>query len=440
MIDKTEASAAGFAGVDVRPSERRYWLAPLNRLRYQYLGALLFAIVLPVTLRWGGDLDGWLLTVQYNTAIASAIAILGGLLALGQIRSFPGASDGYYLAPVMLASFAIVLLVMLFARIEYNRYLFPTSLALTVLWLFLAQSATAGLRVPQFAVVPIGRAAELAGIKRAVWIPLSRPSLPARRVTGVVADLTADLPEEWERFIAECAVSGVRVFHYKQVREGLTGRVEIEHLSENMLGSINPGALYLKLKQLVDWCAALVVLLLLSPVLLLIALCIRLDSPGPALFRQTRIGFRGRPFTVYKFRTMVDEADLGASRRQLAITEAGDPRITRLGRCLRHTRIDELPQLINILRGEMSWIGPRPEAEALSQWYEKELPYYRYRHIVRPGISGWAQVNQGHVHKVEDVSAKLQYDFYYIKNFSPWLDALIVLRTIKTVFTGFGAR
>jgi lipopolysaccharide/colanic/teichoic acid biosynthesis glycosyltransferase len=102
--------------------------------------------------------------------------------------------------------------------------------------------------------------------------------------------------------------------------------------------------------------------------------------------------------------------------------------------------IDELPQLINVLRGEMSWIGPRPEAAVLSAWYEKELPFYRYRHIVRPGITGWAQINQGHVAELGEVLGKLHFDFYYIKNFSPWLDLLILIRTVRTVITGLGAR
>ena len=118
----------------------------------------------------------------------------------------------------------------------------------------------------------------------------------------------------------------------------------------------------------------------------------------------------------------------------------GDGRITRVGRILRNLRLDELPQIVNILKWQMSWIGPRPEAEVLSVWYTSELPFYRYRHVVKPGISGWAQVNQGHVAEVHEVHRKLQYDFYYIKYFSPWLDLLILLRTIKTMLTGRGAR
>ena len=122
------------------------------------------------------------------------------------------------------------------------------------------------------------------------------------------------------------------------------------------------------------------------------------------------------------------------------MTKNDDDRITAVGGLLRTLRLDELPQIINILRWEMSWIGPRPEAEVLSVWYTSEIPFYRYRHVVKPGISGWAQVNQGHVAEVNEVHRKLQYDFYYIKYFSPWLDVLIFFRTIKTMLTGFGSR
>ena len=117
-----------------------------------------------------------------------------------------------------------------------------------------------------------------------------------------------------------------------------------------------------------------------------------------------------------------------------------DERITRFGAFLRKYRIDELPQVINILRGEMSWIGPRPEALPLSQWYQEELPFYSYRHVVRPGITGWAQVNQGHVTSSDQVLEKLHYDFFYIKNLSIWLDLLIVLKTIRVVLLGTGAK
>jgi lipopolysaccharide/colanic/teichoic acid biosynthesis glycosyltransferase len=117
-----------------------------------------------------------------------------------------------------------------------------------------------------------------------------------------------------------------------------------------------------------------------------------------------------------------------------------DKRITRVGRVLRDYRLDELPQIINILRGEMSWIGPRPEAVALAEWYEREVPFYVYRHIVRPGLSGWAQVHQGNVAAVDAARLKLEYDFFYIKHYSFWLDVVIVVKTLRTIFTRFGSR
>jgi lipopolysaccharide/colanic/teichoic acid biosynthesis glycosyltransferase len=144
---------------------------------------------------------------------------------------------------------------------------------------------------------------------------------------------------------------------------------------------------------------------------------------------------------MIKFRTMrAESAPADADPRLAAITGTGDARVTRVGRFLRRYRLDELPQAINVLSGEMSWIGPRPEAIPLSAWYESELPFYRYRHIVRPGITGWAQLKQGHVADVDEVLEKLHYDFYYIKNFSFWLDLLILAGTIRVVATGHGAR
>jgi lipopolysaccharide/colanic/teichoic acid biosynthesis glycosyltransferase len=134
------------------------------------------------------------------------------------------------------------------------------------------------------------------------------------------------------------------------------------------------------------------------------------------------------------------EARHSGNAREADITKSDDDRITAVGRFIRKTRIDELPQIVNILMGQMSWIGPRPETLRLSEWYESDIPFYRYRHIVRPGISGWAQVRQGHVADVDDVREKLEYDLYYVKHFSVWLDLLIVMHTIRVVLTGHGAK
>jgi lipopolysaccharide/colanic/teichoic acid biosynthesis glycosyltransferase len=308
-----------------------------------------------------------------------------------------------------------------------------------VLWYYVVYFKLQRQQRLTIGIVPFGEISGLYGIPDVSWIELTDPRAGALQFDAIVADLRADIPDDWERFLADRALEGNLVMHVKQIEESLTGRVAIEHLSENTLGSLIPGIVFAKFKRLADLATAAAALPLLVPVMLLVALLIRLDSPGPILFRQQRMGYRGKPFLMFKFRTMT-EGPSHPDPRLAAMTRDADSRVTKLGKVLRHYRIDELPQVVNILRGEMSWIGPRPEAVPLSLWYEAELPFYRYRHIVRPGITGWAQVKQGHVADMDEVLWKLHYDFYYIKNFSFWLDVLIIARTIRTVLSGFGAR
>jgi len=291
--------------------------------------------------------------------------------------------------------------------------------------------------------VPEGDYAVLTDLAGVDWTVLDGSDREMDGIDAISVDLWYDISDEWERRLASFALQGIPVYDLRHLRESLTGEVQIQRLSENNLGTLSPLYAYMTVKHILDWICALAALIILIPIIGLVAIIIRLDSRGPVIFRQTRVGYQGKPFRVYKFRTMTvarePSAD-GQKARDAAMTKDHDQRITRVGRFLRHSRIDELPQLVNVLRGEMTWIGPRPEAEVLSRWYEAEIPFYRYRHIVRPGITGWAQVNQGHVANVEDVRKKLHFDFYYIKNFSPWIDFVIVGKTIRTVMTGFGSR
>lgn len=425
------------AGPVVAPARHRF-----IRIRYQLLGGLLFAVALPVLLR---SLDGtWIIAAAttQNTVMAAFVAHVLGFFAFRRLGTFPGVAAAGFILPIFAITYSLVFAAIFFLRIDYSRFQAGSSFLLSTLWYFGWSIAARRVVQHRLAVVPGGNVSGIERVSNVVWHHLSSPDQPLKGLTGVVADLRADLSDAWERFIADAALAGIPVYHVKQVTESLTGRTEIEHLSENTLGSLNPNQFYLTFKELLDRVAALAVLVVLSPALFLIALAIRLDSPGPALFRQQRMGFRGQVFTVYKFRTMRVADDVDGARdddRDGAMTRPGDQRITRVGKVLRNSRLDELPQAINVLRGEMSWIGPRPEALALSTWYEGELPFYRYRHIVRPGISGWAQVNQGHVTEVGDVLEKLHYDFYYIKNFSPWLDLVILLRTVRVMISGHGA-
>lgn len=414
---------------------------PFLRARYQLLGGLIAAIGLPLALRATFEF-GLLFSLSHQvTLIATTCAHLAGYLAYRRLGTFPGVAATGTILPTFALTYGIVFLIIFFFRLDYSRFEAAGSFLVSVMWYFALSQYTSRLEPYRLAIVPGGEVNKIRSIKGVVWNTLTSANPAMIRAQGIVVDLGANLSEEWIRFIADCALSGKPVYHYKQVTESLTGRVAIEHLSENTLGSLNPNQTYIGFKEALDWLLAAIALVALSPLLAAVALAVRLETPGPALFRQQRVGYRGETFSVYKFRTMhVQTAAADTDERERAITRNGDNRVTRLGHFLRRTRIDELPQLVNVLQGEMSLIGPRPEAVALSRWYEAELPFYRYRHIVRPGITGWAQVNQGHVADVKDVLDKLHYDFYYIKNFSPWLDVLITMKTIKTMLTGFGAK
>lgn len=415
---------------------------PLQRIKFQVIGGLLFAIGLPLLARMM-IAPGIVFSINHQVTITAAIgAHLVGYLVYRRLGNFPGVAASSTILPIFALTYGATFLIIFFFRFDYSRFQALGSYLMSIIWYFSIDNIARRQSAYRLAIVPGGSVEQVISIPGVVWEQLTKVDVPLKRLRGVVVDLRADLSEEWGRFIADCALSGTPVYHVKQIIESLTGRVDIEHLSENTLGSLNPNQAYLAVKATADRIGAAVVLIVLFPLLLLVAVAIRLESSGPALFRQTRVGYRGQTFDVYKFRSMrVDSVPPDEfSMRERAITRDRDPRITRLGRILRRTRIDELPQLFNVLRGEMSWIGPRPEAIVLSKWYEEELPFYRYRHIVRPGITGWAQVNQGHVAEVDEVHEKLHYDFYYIKNFSPWIDIVISLQTARIIFSGFGAR
>ena len=424
--------------------------AAVQRYRYQLLIGLLTAVVVPSVLRGlvdSRDLQYFSKTIlEYgnsrNSLVASVMALIFGVSLFRRMCSFPGVRSYEYVLPSFLTSYGLVTAVLLVFRLEYIVSVLVTSLVLAVMSFFVVCYLSQRHSAYLFHVVPCGDVSRLHGVPHVTWSYLKAAVLPDDPGSGIVVDLRADIDDSWERFLAEAALAGIPVYHSKQLLESMTGQVEIEHISENNLGSLGPNDGYGRVKQALDILIALVALPLFSPALLLIAVAIRLDSAGPVLFKQKRMGFRGQPFEVYKFRTMrpVTAPSSNDDARRAAITQSDDDRITRIGRILRRTRIDEIPQILNILRGEMSWIGPRPEAMALSGWYQSEIGFYSYRHVVKPGITGWAQVNQGHVAEIHDVHYKLCYDFYYIKYLSAWLDALIVFRTIRTVITGSGAK
>ena len=415
--------------------------AILSSARFQLIGALIVGVFGAYAVRELYEYVQDPVLSYSNTNIGTAAAVLLGILFYRKVTSLPGTAALMNTVPAFTTSYLAVAAVFFALRLDFSRQQFLISYVAVIAFFFLIGFIAVRLRRPAYGYVSGGKTDELTELSYMDWIRFASPE-EARRHPDlpIVADLSSDaITPEWERFIADAAIGGRRVFNAKQLRESLEGQVEIEHLSENSFGHLAPDSIYAPLKFYIDFIAALVALILLSPVLLLVAAAIRLESKGPALFQQERMGYRGKPFTIYKFRSMREDAP-EAEGRAMDMTLADDARITRVGRFIRKTRIDELPQLLNILLGHMSWIGPRPETLRLAAWYDSELAFYRYRHIVRPGITGWAQVKQGHVTSVADVRDKLQFDFYYVKNFSIWLDALICIHTVRVMLTGHGAK
>lgn len=234
--------------------------------------------------------------------------------------------------------------------------------------------------------------------------------------------------------------AGVHVNDFSSFMERETGRVDLDTLNPSWLifsdGFSSGRAVSSVVKRLFDIAASGLLLLLTFPVILLFAALVKLDSKGPAFFRQKRIGLYGQPIWLIKLRSMRIDAEKDGAKW----AERDDPRITRIGRLIRKLRIDELPQVWTVLKGQMSFVGPRPEVPRFVEDLEEQLPFYAERHMVKPGITGWAQINYPYGASVEDARAKLEYDLYYAKNYTPFLDLLILLQTLRVVLWPEGAR
>jgi sugar transferase (PEP-CTERM system associated) len=257
------------------------------------------------------------------------------------------------------------------------------------------------------------------------------------RIVVAMGDRRGKLPVELLLSLKSC---GVRIQDGTDVYEAITGKVPIESLRLGWL-LFSPGfhlsRFLLIYKRLASMLVSILGLLLCFPLLLVVALAIKLTSPGTVFYRQKRVGRGGTVFYCYKFRTMCADAEADSGPTWVG---DNDPRITPAGHLLRLSRLDEIPQLWNVLKGDMSLVGPRPERPEFVEWLAREIPYYHLRHTIRPGITGWAQVRYKYGSSVEDAKEKLRYDLFYIKNMSPGLDFLIFFDTTKTILLGRGAK
>jgi lipopolysaccharide/colanic/teichoic acid biosynthesis glycosyltransferase len=274
-----------------------------------------------------------------------------------------------------------------------------------------------------------------------VWVldPKSEsvPDLPDRNVTMAV-DLKVVLSERVAQFISSCDVAGYSIRPFTSVYEEHTGRVPLVHLAEGweISSPLLEVAPWLPGKRAVDTLATVITAPFWLVLAGLVALYLKVSTRGPALFKQERVGFGGEPFIMYKFRTMGEDAEVNGP----SFAAEKDERLIRGGRFLRKSRLDEIPQLWNVVKGEMSLVGPRAEQVPFADIFSRQIPFYAHRNLVRPGITGWAQVNYGYADDQADTIEKLTYDLYYIKHMSPVMDLRVLWKSVWTVLSGFGAR
>lgn len=347
----------------------------------------------------------------------------------------------------MMAGSALAIPAFITWRMLFNRVLMPRMHAERVL--FVGNAPIAGeiashLRQhPEKGLCPVG------------YLDESYP--PCLEALGCIRDLTAIVDRlrparivisMRERRAAlpvaellEFRLAGIRVEDALATYELAFERIPTKalHPSRFIFNSseLAPSRLGLLMRSITSVAIAALATVALAPVMLLVALLVKLTSPGPVLYRQQRVGQRNRIFTLYKFRSMVQDAEALSGA---VWAKRNDPRVTPLGRRLRKLRLDELPQLFNVLKGDMSIVGPRPERPEFVADLEQQIPYYRQRHAIKPGITGWAQIKHKYGDTLEDATMKLEYDLYYIKNLAPALDAAILFHTVKVMLLSRGAQ
>ncbi|PRY62911.1 lipopolysaccharide/colanic/teichoic acid biosynthesis glycosyltransferase [Knoellia remsis] len=323
----------------------------------------------------------------------------------------------------------------------------PLVLAVGVIWLLLVLLLRYVLRRRPWSerIVVISKSDELIGeVRRARHITVldvidpntSGPIPPPPPDASIVVDLSVPWSRDVTRYVSATSVAGREVRSLGEMYEAHTGRVPLDHLSEGweIENSLTRKLPFLPFKHAIDLVLVVLTVPLWLPIVAVVALLVRVIDGSPVIFKQVRVGRRGELVELFKFRTMLVDAEAEGAKQAVG----HDPRITRLGRILRSIRLDELPQLFNVLRGDLSIVGPRPEQVAFVQTYREAIPFYEQRHLVRPGITGWAQVCHGYVASEEETIKKLSYDFYYLKHMSPLLDLEVLARSVKTILTASG--
>jgi len=378
-----------------------------------------------------------------GTLIWAVLPYLAAFVLLHRSLHLPALEGNSLVGVATTLPFIALLFAIAIFHLEYSRGALLLAYITTLIWIWCGYQHFVRNYTPVFGYTD---ATALEQLERMLAMPGAAPAGPthlraisslaeAVHCDGLMLDRNAAADPERTRALAQFKLSHVRMYSVERVGEMLTGRVALAHIDDNFLDDHAAHYFYSFTKRLIDIASVLCLVPLVLPLGIVVALAIRIETSGSALFRQERIGLYGKPFTMLKFRSMGFDASAHA---QFAARQ--DPRVTRVGRVIRKYRLDEIPQLWNVLMGHMSLIGPRPEQAPMVEEFERTIPYYPYRHLLRPGLSGWAQVQQGYVGTYEETVTKLSYDLYYVKHCSLALDLLIAVKTLRTLLTGYGAR
>ena len=373
--------------------------------------------------------------------ILSSISVLVSSNILLYFHSNPVSFNYLACLPVNLLVFSLAFSFLLFSREEYHRtelliYFISSSVILMLSSIFYeTRRKFVFLQISPMETIQLRSSKNVRIIQFKPKIVTVLEKKVFSHIDGIIVDDNYHLSIHLQNLIAHAVNSGVRLYTQNEIIERFDGYIPFEKFAPISMRWRTGYELYEAFKRLIDISLCFILFPIFFPIIFISCVFIVLETPGSPIFIQKRVGKRRKLFYIYKLRTM-HSVNNG---NKIINAVLNDQRVTRVGKILRRTRLDELPQIINIFLGEMSWIGPRPETEELTKIYEQEIPLYLYRLHLRPGISGWAAVNQGYVTGREDTTLKLSYDLFYIKNLSFELDLIILFKTIFVIITGRGA-
>lgn len=359
---------------------------------------------------------------------------------ISKLTKFPKIEHFWVIFITLSTIFLTIIVMITFIRRYYSRVFLLSSYILSLFCFLIEYLLIKKRNKLTFVILPSSKTDNIDDLKKfnniINFIKIYNPSQNINNVDGVVITSIENLDSEWYKFLVKQTLKGIPIYHISEIYEQMLGKIPLEYFYEEFLLDFKQTKISRIFKRIFD----IVLVLLLSPFAIIlgvvIAIMIKLDSEGPIFFVQKRVGEGGKVYDMIKFRTMYKDSEKNGPQ----FASENDPRITRVGRLLRKFRLDEIPQFINVLKGEMSLIGPRPEQVKFVEEYEKKIPFYNYRHLIKPGITGWAQIYHGYAAGLEENKEKLEYDLYYIKNQSIWLDIVIILKTIKVLLTKWGAK